>query len=103
MRYPISYIRAVTYTIVHIVQIGDDIMMNMSSRVDMAVAESVVSYTLEEMIADGIIPQWYDVDRIPVSHIIGNDRIDRYAERLGLDPASHEWQSLVARVARSLY
>lgn len=77
-------------------------MMNMSSRVDMAVAENVVSYTLEEMIADGIIPQWYDVDRIPVSHIIGNDRIDRYAERLGLDPASHEWQSLVARVARSL-
>lgn len=78
-------------------------MMDMSSRVDMVVAESVVSYTLEEMVADGTIPQWYDIDRIPVSHILGNDRIDRYAERLGLDPASHEWQSLVVRVARSLY
>ena len=32
-------------------------MMDMSSRVDVAVAESVVSYTLEEMIADGTIPQ----------------------------------------------
>lgn len=77
-------------------------MMDMSSRVDMAVAESVVSYTLEEMIADGTIPQWYDMDRIPVSHILGNDRIDRYADRLGIDPASHEWQSLVMRAARSL-
>lgn len=77
-------------------------MMNMSSRVDMAVAEGVVSYTLEEMIADGTIPQWYDIDMIPISHILGNDRIDRYADKLGIDPASHEWQSLVVRVARSL-
>lgn len=74
----------------------------MSNRVDIAVVENMVSYTLEEMVADGTIPQWYDMDRIPVSHILGSDRIDRYAERLDTDPASYEWRSLVIRVARSL-
>lgn len=72
------------------------------SRINIAVTKSVVSYTLEEMVADGTIPRWYNVDMIPVSHIIGNDRIDRYADRLGIDPALHEWRSLVISVARSL-
>lgn len=75
----------------------------MSNKVDIAVVENMVSYTLEEMVADGTIPLWYSADMIPVSRIIGSDRIDRYAERLGTDPASHEWRSLVIRVARSLY
>ena len=75
------------------------IVDNTSNR---AVTEHMVSYTMEEMMADGTIPRWYDTDGIPISHIIGNDRIDRYADRLGIDPSSHEWVSLVIRVASSL-
>ena len=77
-------------------------VIDMSSRVDTTVTEHMVSYTMEEMMADGTIPRWYDTDGIPISHILGNDRIDRYADRLGIDPSSHEWLSLVIRVARSL-